>query len=249
MTANAFQNLLNPIRIVVDIVLPPRCVINGTPVEKQGMVSAEAWAALDFIVAPFCDCCGRPFDFEVGDGSLCVECLDDRPAFATARAALKYNDASRDLILGFKHGDKTHAVRAFMPWLQRAGADMLAQADIIVPVPLHHWRLMRRRYNQSAMMAIALSKIIRKPCIPDLLVRIRPTQTQGHLNPGERRANVRKAFAVRKSCMANLKGKNIVLVDDVYTTGATIKECTETLLKAGAMRVDVLTLARVSKNT
>lgn len=238
--------LKNAAMKAVDIVLPPRCVLSGDLVERQGMIAPAAWASLDFIAPPFCDCCGRPFEFEVGQGALCVECLEDRPSFNTARAPLKYNDASRDLILGFKHGDKTHAVLAFVPWLQRTGADMLAYADYLVPVPLHRWRFMRRRYNQAAIMAYALSKVTNIKCIPDLLMRMRPTATQGHLNPGERQKNVRKAFALNPRC--DVKGKNIVLIDDVYTTGATVKECAETLLKKGAARVDVLTLARVYKN-
>lgn len=233
---------------LLDLVLPPRCVVSGAPVERQGMIAPQAWSALDFIVAPFCDSCGRPFEFEVGEGALCVECVEERPAFQTARAALKYNDSSRDLILGFKHGDKMHAVLAFIPWLERAGNDMIAQADYIVPVPLHPFRLIRRRYNQAAIMAHALARKTGKTCLPDLLKRVRPTATQGHLNPDARRKNVHKAFAVQPAFKSKIAAKNIILIDDVYTTGATVKECAETLLKSGAARVDVLTLARASRN-
>lgn len=232
----------------IDTVLPPRCVITGEPVEAQGMIAPAAWADLDFVAAPFCETCGFPFDFEVDNGSLCATCLENPPDYETARAALKYNDASRGLILGFKHADKTHAVLAFTPWLKRTGADMLAQGHYIVPVPLHRWRLIARRYNQSALIAQALAKDTGIPVMLDALVRVRATQSQGHLKAKERFKNVKKAFDVNPRAVEKIKGKTIILVDDVYTTGATVGECTKVLLKHGAARVHVLTLARVARD-
>lgn len=229
----------------VDMVLPPRCVVTGEPVEAQGMVAPGAWAKLDFIADPFCAACGFPFEFAVDDKSLCAQCLADPPPFTAARAALKYNDASRSLILGFKHGDQTHAVRAFIPWLRRAGAEMLAQADYLAPVPLHPWRLIARRYNQSALMAKALAVDIEKPCLVDALIRVRATPSQGYLKAKERFKNVKSAFAVNPRYATTLKGKSIVLIDDVYTTGATAQECARMLIKGGAEKVFVLALARV----
>jgi ComF family protein len=229
----------------LDAVLPPRCVITGDPVERQGMLSSPAWLALDFIAEPFCSLCGLPFDFEADPGALCVSCLDDRPHFSTARAALKYNESSRDLVLGFKHGDKTHAVLAFVPWLRRAGAEILGRADYIVPVPLHYRRQVARRYNQSMLIARALGNAAGVKILPDALKRVRPTPPQGHLNAAERARNVRGAFAFNIRHAEALKGKTVLLVDDVYTTGATANECAQALLKGGAGRVDVLTLARV----
>lgn len=232
----------------VDTVLPPRCVVTGDPVEVQGMVAPGAWAALDFIARPFCETCGFPFDFDVtGEGALCASCLADPPSYGRARAALKYNDASRDMILGFKHADKTHAVRAFVPWLRRAGAEMLAQADLLVPVPLHPWRLIARRYNQAALMVQMLAQDIGISYVLDALLRVRATPSQGHLNAKERFKNVKRAFAIHPSRAGDIKGKIIILVDDVYTTGATAQECAQVLLKGGAAQVHVLTLARVVK--
>ncbi len=229
----------------IDIVLPPRCVITGGMVERQGMIAPEGWAGLDFIGNPFCASCGISFEFEVEDKTHCAECLKDSPVFASARSALKYNDRSRDLILGFKHSDKIHAVQAFVPWLKRVGAEMIGEADFLVPVPLHRWRLLSRRYNQAAVIAFALGKDIGVKCLPDGLARVRATKSQGHMAMKERADNVRKAFAFNPRYAAQVKGKTIVLVDDVYTTGATVQECTKVLLKAGAKRVHVLTLARV----
>ena len=232
----------------VDMVLPPRCIITGDTVEAQGMIAPKAWAELDFISAPFCNACGFPFDFEADGDALCGPCVSERPIYESARAALKYNDSSRSLILGFKHGDKTHAVLAFVPWLRRVGEEMLAQADYLVPVPLHRWRLVARRYNQAALIAQALSKDCGVPVMLDALERVRATPSQGHLKAKDRLKNVKKAFAVNLKTQAAIKGKTIILIDDVHTTGATVEECTKILLKSGAAHVHVLTLARVVKD-
>lgn len=232
----------------MDTVLPARCIVTGELVEVQGMVAPEAWQSLDFIAEPFCGVCGTPFDFEVEGEALCTSCLEDQPPYERARAALRYNDASRAMILGFKHADKLHAVRGFMPWLKKTGGNFLRNADYLVPVPLHRWRLVSRRYNQSALIADALAKDVGVLCLPEALMRTRATPSQGHLSIKERRKNVRRAFAVNPRFQDRIKGKNIVLIDDVYTTGATVGECTRTLLKGGASRVDVLTLARVVRS-
>lgn len=234
---------------LIDAVLPPRCPFTGEIVDSQGTVSPAAWARLSFITDPQCHACGFPFEFAVPKGSaenLCAACLFERPAYDRARAALVYNDASRDFILGFKHGDQMHSVVAMLPWLKQAGADILPEADMIVPVPLHRWRLLRRRYNQAAVMGGALAREAGKIFMADALVRTRATPTQGRLKAKERAANVKRAFALHPR--RSVTGKNIVLIDDVYTTGATVGECVKVLLKAGATSVNVLTLARVVKS-
>lgn len=248
----------NAFMAFVDQVLPPRCVLTGQKVEAQGMLAPEAWADLNFIARPFCARCGSPFAYEIandpaptfagmGDTVVCVGCLNRPPPYRTARAALKYDDFSRRLILAFKHGDKTHMAAAFAPWLSRAGREMLAEADMLIPVPLHRWRLLARRYNQSAILCDALSKATGIPSFTLALRRIRPTPSQGYLSASERHENVRKAFAVDPPFEDRLRNRSVVLVDDVYTTGATVRECAKTLLAAGALRVDVLTLARTAK--
>ncbi len=234
----------------LDIILPPRCVVSGEMVERQGMISAAAWGMLDFIDDPKCDKCGIPFGFDMqaienAQGTYCALCLDDPPPFTIARAALSYNDQSRDLILGFKHGDQMHNVLAFTPWLRRASEDMLSRADAIIPVPLHYLRLIKRRYNQAAVMAQHLGRQAHVPVYVDALRRVRATVTQGHLSRDERSRNVKHAFVVGEKFKTHIRGKSLILIDDVYTTGATVKECTKVLLKAGARDVFVLTLARV----
>ena len=232
----------------VDTVLPPRCIITGEIVDRQGMISPQAWARLNFIASPQCTRCGIPFDFEAFEGMACNSCLERPPPFETARAALKYDEASRYMILGFKHADQTHAVLAFVPWLEKAGAQMLKTADYLMPVPLHRWRLLSRRYNQAALIAQALSRQVDVPVLVDGLMRVRATEVQGYKKAAERHRNVKSAFALNPKYTEHVRGRSIVLIDDVYTTGATVKECTKTLLSAGAGRVDILTLARVVRD-
>lgn len=234
---------------MVDFVLPPRCPGSGEIVDAQGSLSPAVWQGLRFISAPLCGACGLPFPFENGDpAALCLSCVQERPVFRTARAALAYDDGSRDLILRFKHADQTHTVYSFIPWMRLAGRAMLADADVIVPVPLHPHRLLKRRYNQAALLAQALARAVEKPFLPDTLRRVKATPTQGFLKAHEREKNVRRAFAVPDRKRAGVSGRKIILVDDVLTTGATVSECAKTLLKAGAQSVDVLTIARVVRD-
>ncbi|MGH1375774.1 MAG: ComF family protein [Alphaproteobacteria bacterium] len=229
----------------IDIVLPPRCPVNGQLVDVQGMISHDAWTKLEFITAPYCTHCGVPFDFETSNDEKCMDCLTHPPVYDSARAALRYNDTSRDLILGFKHGDKTHVAPSFVPWLQRCGAGCLPNAAYLIPVPLHPKRLLVRRYNQAAVIAHNLSKEVGIPHLSDAMRRVRATPSQGHLSGGARARNVAKAFDVMPRYRDDLKGKSVILMDDVYTTGATVNECTKTLKQYGVSHVHVLTLARV----
>lgn len=229
----------------IDIILPPRCAVSGHIVDSQGSLAPEVWAQMNFIGDPKCDKCGVPFEFSVDGKSECPACQSYPPVFHRCRSAVVYDDYSRNIILRFKHADQMHVVDSFMPWLMRAGAESLAEADMIVPVPLHRWRILRRRYNQSALLAQRLAKLTAKPYEPDVLQRVRATPIQGHLSGKQRHQNVKHAFALRKGAADLIDGKTVLLIDDVYTSGATIKECTKLLLKSGAGRVDVLTIARV----
>jgi len=232
-------------RLALDALLPPQCLGCGAAVNESGSLCSACWEAVDFLGLPRCGTCGYPFEYEGSEGALCGACIRSPPAYDHARAVMRYDDASKNLILGFKHGDRTYAAPAFGRWLARAGAELLAGADLLVPVPLHWTRLFYRRYNQATLLAQAAAKASGVPAVVDLLVRRRRTPSQGRLSPAARTRNVRGAFAVRPGRAALVQGRRVVLIDDVLTTGATVEACARTLKKAGAAAVDVLTLARV----
>ena len=234
----------------LDLVLPPRCLSCGTEVSETGALCPTCWHGVAWIAPPLCAICGLPFEFDPGlsgasDRLVCGSCARRRPAFDRARAVFRYDDSSKRLVLGFKHADRTHAAPAFGRWLERAGVELLQDADLVAPVPLHWTRLALRRYNQAALLAHASARAARSPCVADLLVRIRRTPTQGALGRSARWRNVSRAFAVNPRHLARVKGARVLLIDDVLTTGATVNSCTRTLRAAGARGVDVLTLARV----
>jgi len=166
-------------------------------------------------------------------------------SYARARAVFRYEDTSRRLILGLKHGDRTHTAPALARMLHQAGAELLADAEVIVPVPLHWRRLVRRRFNQAAMLALVLGRDTGIPVIADALIRTRATPPQGRLNRSARRRNVRGAFQVRPARTSHLNNRRVLLVDDVLTTGATVEAVARCLLRNGAAAVDVLVLSRV----
>ena len=232
---------------VLDAVLPPRCLACGDPVDRQGGVCPACWRGLSFIAPPFCERCGLPFGVDVLAGAECGACLMWPPPFTRARAVLVYDDASRHLVAGLKYGDQTYAAGAYGAWLARAGRDLLAEATLVAPVPLHRWRLLRRRYNQAALLGEALRRAGGPSYRPDLLLRHRPTTPQVGLSGEARHRNVAGAFRIRNKYGAAVRGARVVLVDDVMTTGATLTECARVLLRGGADRVDVLTLARAVK--
>jgi ComF family protein len=252
MAAGLHSTALPFIRLgrgLLDLVLPPRCLLCQARVETQGALCVECWRGISFLGTPCCSCCGLPFPYEPGAGEvLCAGCLAYHPRFDRARSVFSYDDHSRGLVLALKHGDKLQGVPAFGQWLARAGADLLAEADLVAPVPLHWTRLWRRRYNQSALLAKAACAAWQRPdrpvpaFAPDLLVRRRRTPSQGHRSRLQRAENVRGAFRVRRK--GAVEDKRVLLIDDVLTSGATVEECARVLHRAGAAGVDVLTLAR-----
>lgn len=227
----------------IDLLLPPRCPACGEIVNRQGSFCTPCWASLRFITPPMCGICGLPFEVPQPAGALCAACLAAAPRFE-ARAALAYEGAARDVVLRLKHADRPHLAADMAAQMLRAGGDWLADA-VIVPVPLHRWRLWKRGYNQAAELAKALSKRSGTPLVVDALIRHRATATSQGLNPSERRRNVRGAFRIRDNARPRIAGRCIILVDDVFTTGATADACARILLRAGAGSVRLLTLARV----
>lgn len=233
----------------LDSILPPRCLKCGEVVATASAgLCPTCWGALGFLGDPCCACCGHPFEFDLGADALCAACLESPPPFDRARAVLRYDEASRDLILAFKHADRTALAPAFAAWAQRAGRELIADSDLIVPVPLHWSRLFTRRYNQAALLANALAKATGKPAAPDLLLRRRATAKQGHLGRLARARNVAGAFALNPKQAPLLQDRKVLLVDDVVTTGATIGQCAAILRRGGASAIHVLAVARVIRS-
>ena len=228
---------------VLDILLPPQCPSCNAVVESAGVLCGPCWKHIDFLGAPQCSACGLPFSFDAGlsDTVLCGACARRRPPYGRARAVLAYGEFSRKLILAFKHADRTDTAPALGRWMVTAGAELIADADVIAPVPLHWSRLFARRYNQSALLAGVGGRASGVAVVQDLLVRRKRTPPQGRMGVAARRRNVKDAFRVKRDA----SGLRVLLIDDVLTTGATVSNCAKELLKRGAAAVDVLTLARV----
>ena len=225
-----------------DLVYPPQALDGGPRPLSHGL-SAQAWTKVRFIAEPVCDGCGTPFEY--AHAERCAACLARPSAFARARSAVIYDDASRDLVLQFKHADRLDLAPLFCAWISRAAADLVAETDAVVPVPLHPLRLIRRRYNQAAEIARPLARREGLAYLPDALVRRRATDSQGGKGASGRRRNVAGAFEVPKGRRRQVEGRRILLIDDVLTTGATAEACAKALLQAGAAQVDLATLARV----
>jgi ComF family protein len=231
-------------RAVLDVLFPPLCIACRAPVRDIGALCANCWSGISFLEGPMCACCGLPFEIDPGPGTLCGACHAKKPAFDKARSVMHYDDASKGPLLALKHGDRLDLVPGLSGWLARAGREILDDADLIVPVPLHPARLWQRRYNQSAELARRLGVMSGKAVDSQALVRKRRTPSQGEMASAKaRRRNMLGAFAVRPG--AAVKGVHVLLIDDVFTTGATVEACARTLKRAGASQVAVLTLARV----
>lgn len=233
------------VKALLDLLFPPLCIACRGPVGEPGLCAA-CWSAITFLEGPGCACCGLPFAVALEGETLCAGCLAQPPAFDTARAIMAYDDNSRNAILALKHADRLDLVPGFSRWLGRTGRGQLEVCEMVVPVPLHRFRLWRRRYNQSAELARRLAGAWNRPYEPFALVRSRPTASQGSMPGAKARArNVLGAFRVPDP--AKVKGKRILLLDDVLTTGATAQACARALKRAGAEQVHVLVLARVVK--
>jgi ComF family protein len=231
---------------LLDLLFPPLCIACREPLGAGQGFCADCWGAIAFLDGPMCECCGLPFGIDPGEAARCAACLARPPAYDRARAIFVYDENSRGPILALKHSDRLELVPGFAHWLERTGRPLLAETDLIVPVPLHRLRLWRRRYNQAAELARALARRTAKPIAVRALERSRPTESQGAMaSAGSRRRNVRGAFRVAEPAL--VAGRNILIVDDVLTTGATAEACAQALKRAGAKTVQILALARVAK--
>lgn len=233
------------LRAFVDIVHPPACVACGVGLTLPHALCPACWRAMPFIERPVCERLGRPLPVDFGVPMLCATALAEPPAFDRARAVVRYDGPGREMVHRLKYGDGLHLVPAMSAWMERAGAELVVDADLLVPVPLHRFRLWRRRFNQAASLARPIAERSGKPLLTDALRRVRSTAPQPGLTRKERAANLHRAFAVKGRNAERIRGARVLLVDDVLTTGATAEACTRALLAAGASAVDLLVFACV----
>lgn len=194
---------------------------------------------------PFCCVMGTPFSVDMGDNFLSAEAIADPPPFESLRTVLLYDELARKLVSSIKYSDRSDLLRWITKWMDVAGKELVETADMIIPVPLHPSRLRQRRFNQAGEMALRIARKNSKEFLPEVLVRKKATRQQVGLSESQRARNVSGAFIVPQEMKIHLKGKRVLLIDDVYTTGATCKAATRALKRGGAASVSVLVFAKV----
>jgi ComF family protein len=231
---------------LADLLVPLTCHGCSTRVAAPGGLCPACWAGLELVGNPVCDVYGTPMAHDAGPGAVSARAVEHPPRWNRARGAAVFNEASQRLVHALKYRDWHEVAPAMARMMVHAGRELLEEADIVAPVPLHHWRLWTRRYNQSALLAAEVAKLSGRRLVPDLAVRVRRTRAQVGLGESERNRNVKGAFSVSRHRAAEVMGRKVLLVDDVMTSGATASECARALLEAGAAEVDVLVFALVS---
>ena len=240
--------LLGALAASADLIVPPCCLVCRTRIGAHHLLCPQCWRDVHFIRPPLCDVLGIPLPFDTGERTISAAAAANPPAYDRARAVAHFSGAMRALVHQLKYGDRHDARRLFGAWLAESGRDLLPGIDLIVPVPLSRLRLFMRHFNQAAVLAAELSRRTGLPMAPMLLKRTRWTRSQVGMTRDQRRRNIQGAFAVPRHRRARVAGRNVLLVDDVVTTGATADACARALKRAGAARVDVLALALVTQD-
>jgi ComF family protein len=230
-------------RHAVDFALPPRCPGCGSVTQEEHRFCLACWQKLHFLGEPCCARCGFPFSFESGAEAECGECLAHPPSYDRLRAAVAYGEIARQVALKLKYSGRpavaetlAHFMRRHLDWEEGA---------LLVPVPLHRWRIWKRGYNQSALVATAMARHSGCRAELDMLRRVKATPVLRGMGRKERARAVRGAFRVTEAGMRAIAGRTVILVDDVYTSGATANACARALKRAGAERVNIICWARV----
>ena len=231
------------------LLYPPTCIACQAATGEPHALCAECWSQIRFIERPFCERLGTPFAVDLGQPLLSPAAIADPPVFQRARAVAEYDGTASLLVHRLKYNDRLELARALGGMMTRAGAELLQDSDVIVPVPLHRWRLWWRRFNQAMALAGAVSTESGVPCDPFLLARVKRTRRQVGLTKAQRQENLQGAFRVPVEAKARLKGRRVLLVDDVLTTGSTANAAARALLRGGAAKVDILAFARVVRES
>lgn len=242
------DGLRRSLEAVLHTVFPPRCICCGEAVSSDFGLCAACWREAHFITGCACDACGAPLPGTGAGVEICDECLATPRPWARGRAAFAYAGTGRQLVLAFKHADRLDLVLPLGEMLARAASPLIAPGMVVAPVPLHRLRLVKRMFNQSALLAQNMARRVRLPCLPDLFERRRATRSQEGLSRSERLENLAGAVRVRSRYTEKIRGRHLLLVDDVMTSGATLAACAEAALTAGAGQVSVVVLARVAKD-
>ncbi|ATI11306.1 MULTISPECIES: ComF family protein [Acetobacter] len=228
--------------VLLDILYPPSCILCGADVAQQGAACVSCFDRLQSISRPFCDACAapQPSQESLGHTGLCAACEQHHPAWQHARAAFVYTAAARDLILQLKYADRTENARFLAQRMMQIGQDILRPDVLLVPVPVHRWRLLRRRYNQAALLAAEVARVKHLQVLPDALMRTRATTKLAGFSRKERQQEMQSAITFRPKWQQKLHGRSVVLVDDMLTTGATATACVQALRQAGVLDVSLL---------
>ncbi|WP_236823847.1 MULTISPECIES: ComF family protein [unclassified Bartonella] len=236
------------IKRLITILYPPICYGCAKIVSDYGIICPGCWKDLQFITKPYCPIMGTPFAYDMGEGFLSGEAIQNPPPFSSLRSAVVHKGLARTLAKQLKYGDRLELVSFMANSMILAGHEIINDCDFIIPIPLHFRRFFVRRYNQSAELARYIAEKKKKPFKPGWLVRYRHTRPQVGLYAKERKMNMQNAFKVPSEVKTHLKGRSILLVDDVLTTGVTVTVAAKTLKHAGAQKVNVLTFSRVLKD-
>jgi len=229
-------------------ILPPLCHGCRRPLREVNKICPSCWQEIEFIVEPFCEINGTPLPFDIGKGTISAAAIAEPPVYRRARTVAEYSGTMRNLIHQFKYCDDLTTTELFTTWLLRAGSELINSCDIIIPIPLHPMRLWKRRYNQAALLSHSLANRTNRNIDCNSLIRTRPTKSQVGLSETDRETNVKGAFQLRNKCNKQVKNRSVLLIDDIITTGTTIKSAANCLLLNGASEVNVLCLARVTRN-
>lgn len=230
---------------VIGVVYPPSCIACHAAVGQAQALCPGCWSGIGFIERPYCERLGTPFAVDLGAGLLSPAAIADPPVFGRARAVCRFDGTARDLVHKLKYGDRQELALTLGRMMAQAGRELLPDADLLVPVPLHRTRLWTRRFNQASALGAVVARLAGLPLQPVALARVKRTRQQIGLTRAQRADNLQGAFKVPPDSKPAIEGRSVLLVDDVLTTGATVNAAARALLRAGATRVDVLTFARV----